>query len=61
MTKESVSHVGYVACYNNNSEIINFLVKKAGWGGVHGTGEEEKDLRVLLALQGLFHENDLAG
>ena len=57
-----MSHVGYVRQYNNNNtEIINFLVKKVGLGGVYGTGEEEKDSRLLLALKGLFHKNDLGG
>lgn len=57
-----MSCVGYVTQYNNNNtEIINFLVKKVGWCGVYGTGEEEKDSGLLLALKGLFHKNDLAG
>lgn len=43
------------------SGIMNFLVKKAGLGGVYGAGKEEKDLRFLLALQGLCRKNDLAG
>lgn len=47
--------------YNNsNTEIVNFMVRKVGWG-MCGTGEEQEDSRLLLAVKGLFHKNGLGG
>lgn len=47
--------MGYdTQCNNNDTEMVNFLVKKVGWCAVYGTGEGEKYPRLLLALKGLF-------
>lgn len=48
---------------NNNAETVNFVVRKVNFmvSEMCGTGEEEKDSRLLLVLKGFFHKNGLRG